>query len=665
MKPIRILFACCVLLAAVVPCRATDIPPRLALSAAADTALSPYTGYTRAHWIEIAGRILAGVLPYFNPETGIPDFRGQDAESGHFQYTPNFTEESRNAFGRTLILASLYCAGSGLNTVPGYDGPVNGPYLKGLVRGTDPDDPCYFGPTEPFGAFGNQVAQAIMYCPQYFWDPLTQEQKDKVARWLAALTAGVGFECNCWYFNSAPTPVLLKYGYPFAYGHITEQMDRLLSWHSGDGFFVDGGNRAYDYYNFWGFQMFNLFHYKYTEPWKMKFGKQIRETTDQFMQSFPLYFGADGAPVAFGRSLMYRWAAVCPVGYAEAAGLGALDPGLERRIASGCLKYFWEGGALSENGLLQPGWLGPNTLAAEPYGHRGAPYWASVGFSPLLLPADHPFWTSLEKPMPADNEDRIRVVAGAQLVLKTNHRRGEARLFPIGSPRHNQVTWETSTKYYQHAYSSVLGWAGTGAAGPELAQGRSGVSLDGRTWAYRTQSAPIFISERHNADKYAADLGERGRAQVITQTLIGSQGEVHMVYHTFPKPLYIRVAGYGVSSPHGTAAAQEIRGDTLRLNTRSGYQSLLSVLSAPSGKLEMVEVTPREGWNHSHLFGGIGVFPQWTSRQPVPPKTPVVFYVDGARDETIEIPSFEVFRDRMEEGLWVRFEGVQNLLEVF
>lgn len=660
----RIAFLCLSFWIAVSSSFAADPAHRLRLQAPVDTAVSPYTGYTREHWVEIAGKIIAGFLPYFDPETGIPDFRGTDAESGHFAYTPGFTDESRNAFGRTLILAALYSAGTGKNTVPGYDGPVNGPYLKGLIRGTDPNDPCYFGPTDPYGAFGEEISQAIMYCPEFYWDPLSTEQKKNVAEWLAALTGGVAFECNTWYFNTAPVPVLLKYGYPFDYGHITEQMARMLSWQTGDGFFVDGGNRAWDYYNFWGFQMFNLIHFKYNTPWRQRFGRVIRETTDSFMQSFPLFFGSDGAPVPFGRSLTYRWAAISPVGYAEAAGLGSLDPGLGRRIASGSLKYFWEGGALSENGLIQPGWLGPNALASEPYGHRGAPYWTSVGFSPLLLPPEHPFWTSVEKPMPADNEDRVRVVGGAQLVLKTNRERGEAKLFPVGSPRHNQVTWETTTKYYQHAYSSALGWAGTGVDGPELAQGRSGVSLDGKSWAYRTQPAPVFVTERHNASVYIADLGDKGSARVVTQTLIGKFGEAHMIHHTYPRPLYIRLGGYGVTAPHGTRPEQEISGQTLRVTTRE-FQSVLSVLQAPEGKLELVEVTPREGWNHSHLFNGRGAYPRWTSARPVPPGTPVIIYVDGARGDRLEVPEFKVFKDGLEDGYWVQFEDVMNLLEIF
>ncbi len=644
-------------------------PPeaRLTLAAAPDKTLSPYTGYTREHWIEIAGKFIAGFLPYFDRATGMPDFRGTDAESGHFEFTPGFTGESRNAFGRTMILASLYCAATGENTVPGYQGPVNGPYLKGIIRGTDPEDPAYWGPTGRYGAFGNQIAQAIMYCPQYYWKPLDEAQKQRLADWLAALAGGVGYECNCWYFNTAPVPVLERYGYRYDYEYITDKMERLLNWYSGSGFFIDGWNRAYDYYNFWGFQMFNLYHYAYTDSWRKKFGKKIRESTAEFMQSFPMFFGSDGAPIPFGRSLSYRWAASCPAGYAEAAGLGTLPPGMERRIASGCLKHFWEKGALSENGLVQVGWHGPNAMVGEDYQHRGSPYWVSVGFSPLLLPADHPFWTETEQPMPADNLDKVRVVPGAQFVLRTNKRRGEARLYPVGSPRFYRPKWDTGAKYYQHAYSSSLGFVATGTGKTvELAAGRSGVSVDGKKWSYRHQPAPGFLSSYQNNSVYGADLGTGGEARVVTSTLILADGEIHGIYHTYPEPLYMRVGGYGIAVAHGTKADRSVDRDARTiLVTAPGYQSVVRILEAPPGKLEMVEVPPRKGWNHSHLFGGSGAFPQWTSSKPVPAKTLVIFYNDAARDETLEVPEVEVKPDIQDPGLWVRVGGRESFFELF
>jgi Uncharacterized protein conserved in bacteria (DUF2264) len=640
---------------------------RLELKAAPDKNLSPYTGYTREHWVEIAGRLVAGFLPYFDRATGMPDFRGTDAESGHFEHTPGFVGESRNAFGRTMIMASLYTAATGLNTVPGYDGPVNGPYLTGIIRGTDPEDPAYWGPVERYGAFGNQIAQAIMYCPEFYWKPLNEAQKKRFAVWLRTLAEGVGFECNCWYFNTAAVPVLERYGYPYDYDYITDKMERLLNWYSGSGFFIDGGNRAYDYYNFWGFQMFNLFHYSYTDPWRRKFGREIRESTAAFMESFPMFFGSDGAPMPFGRSLTYRWAAVCPVGYAENAGLATLPPGMERRIASACLKHFWEKGAMSENGLLQVGWHGPNAMVGEDYLHRGAPYWASVGFSPLLLPADHPFWTETEQPMPADNLDRVQVVPGAQFVLRTNKRRGEARMYPVGSPRHYRPSWDTGNKYYQHAYSTALGFIGTGCGeSVELAAGRSGVSQDGKTWSYRHQPAPVYLSQYHNASTYNAVLGNGSQVKVYTNTLILGDGEIHGIYHTHSEPLYLRVGGYGIAVPHGGKAldGEERDTNTKKISARP-FESLLRILNAPPGKLEMVEVRPRKGWNHSHLFGGTGAFPQWTSSEPVPPKTLVIVYVDAARNEALQVPEVEISPDVMDPGLWVKVGEKTRFLELF
>jgi hypothetical protein len=50
-----------------------------------DRELSPYTGYTRQHWLEITERLITGILPYFDLETGIPDLTGLQEESGHFQ----------------------------------------------------------------------------------------------------------------------------------------------------------------------------------------------------------------------------------------------------------------------------------------------------------------------------------------------------------------------------------------------------------------------------------------------------------------------------------------------------------------------------------------------------------------------------------------------------
>ena len=62
------------------PCLAAEkespMSENAVLKAADNHELSPYTGYTREHWLEIAGKIIAGILPYFKEESGMPELVG-------------------------------------------------------------------------------------------------------------------------------------------------------------------------------------------------------------------------------------------------------------------------------------------------------------------------------------------------------------------------------------------------------------------------------------------------------------------------------------------------------------------------------------------------------------------------------------------------------------
>jgi len=51
--------------------------PRAVLDTPADRDRSPYTGYTRRHWLEITEKLIAGFLPFFDPETGMPRLVGR------------------------------------------------------------------------------------------------------------------------------------------------------------------------------------------------------------------------------------------------------------------------------------------------------------------------------------------------------------------------------------------------------------------------------------------------------------------------------------------------------------------------------------------------------------------------------------------------------------
>ena len=153
---------------------------------------------------------------------------------------------------------------------------------------------------------------------------------------------------------------------------------------------------------------------------------------------------------------------------------------------------------MSENGLLEPGFLGPNSVVAEDYLNRGGPYWAAHGMSCLLLPRDHAFWNEIEAPLPADGMGGTKALPGAEMLVKVNPHDGEVRLFPVGQPASHWGMWQREIKYCQHAYSSYLGWCATGEGGQDLGAGRTGYSLDGERWSWRTAG---YANSRTRASK--------------------------------------------------------------------------------------------------------------------------------------------------------------------
>ena len=662
--PKRTAAATCFLLAAF--CAAARAAP---LRTPEDRELSPYTGYTRAHWLEITERLIAGFLPYFDKEDGLPALRNSPILDAYFKLVTR-GEEREEAFGRSIVLVAVYTAATGEDRVPGYEGSITRPYLDGLIRGADPRSPHYWGPHRPFSPFGTNIALAILLSPRFFWEPLTDGQKRNVLAFLQELTTMDTYDCNHWYFHLVAAPVLERYGARFGVTYDRERLtrifERLLNWYRGDGWYIDGGNRTFDYYNLWGFQLYNNLLCRYDAGWRKRFGERVAHATREFQKSFVYLYGRDGGPVPWGRSLTYRFASLSALGYALLNGTNTLPPGQARRIASGCLKYFWEGGAQSENGLLEPGYLAANPVVPELYIARSSPYWASHGLIALALPEDHPFWTATEEPMPADGAGGRVALPGAQMVIRVSPMDGEVRLYPVGEPIGHEGQWQRGVKYFQHAYSSYLGFAAAGAKGPDLLAGRTGVSFDGETWQYRTNPRPIRVEPYHAVSLYDIRLPAPEKAfeesgEVVTHTLIGDDGEVHVFWHTSARPVYLALGGYSISVGDGEELETEQDTDTILI--RSGAnRSVMRLLQAPAGELSRELLEPRRGWFHSHIFGGRGAWPYWKSREPVPPNTPVVFYVNGTRGRPAVVPRIEL---QAERGLLrIRFEGVERLVRV-
>jgi hypothetical protein len=648
-----------------VPPASEPLAPRLQLKAAADAALSPYTGYTRAHWLEITERLIAGVLPYYTAD-GLPQLPPPKNETAFNQeVTPmGVVPVDKQAFERIMMLAVIYSGATGRDTVPGYDGSITEPFRRGMMQVLDPKNPHYWGPPEKAEHAGSIFALGALLSPKYFWEPFTPAQRGLILDYLGQLSTARSYDNNHYYFHLTPTPVLEANGRDGHRAHHTAMIERLFAWYRGDGWYIDGSNLGFDKYNAWGYHLYNQVIYRFDAPWRQQFGPQIEDVTRRYLETYANLVGRDGGTIPWGRSLSYRFAELAAIGWASWNHTNPLPPGEARRIASGVLRYFWEHGAQDPDGLLQVGYRATNAVVSEFYNGPGTSYWAAQGLIALMIPADDPFWTATEQPMPADGGEHTVVINGAEMVAHVLAD-GEARLYPAAQPfsrAHDH--WQRGVKYEQHAYSSALGWCTLGE-GTDLGAGRTGVSVDGKTWQYRDHARTLSLAADHLASAWTFDVpltyqpAADDRYDLVTHTLIGPWGELHVFWHRSPEPLYLHLGGYGIGSPDTGSVQARLDFRQIELRTPE-YHSELRVYEAPAGALSHDVLTPRDGWTHAHLFERVGTFPLWRSRAPVPANTPVAIYVDAGRTHPAHVP--EIRLQHAPGQLTVHFDGRTHVI---
>ena len=95
----------------------------------------------------------------------------------------------------------------------------------------DPNDPNYWGAREKYDAFGTNIALAVLVSPKYFWDPLSEEQKDNLLDFFEDLAEMVAYDCNHWYFHLVPVPILERNDRDASRDYLTMIFERCLGWY--------------------------------------------------------------------------------------------------------------------------------------------------------------------------------------------------------------------------------------------------------------------------------------------------------------------------------------------------------------------------------------------------------------------------------------------------
>lgn len=467
-----------------------------------DRALSPYTGWTRAHVEHLADRMLEAVRPYASPRQALIHLPGPVGGSGRHS-------DGLEGYARTFLLAAFRLAGA-----DGRDGTaaLAERYAQGLTAGTDPHAAERWPRISQCGQAkveAASIALALHETRPWIWDRLDPAVQQRAVAWLAEMV-GTEVPDNNWvWFRAIVQAFLRTVGGPWDPADLEHAVARTETWYAGDGWYSDGAEapgpfRNFDHYSGWALHLYPLWYCRISggaaEP---GLADRYRSRLRDYVRDQQYLVGADGSPLHQGRSLTYRYAAAAPFWADQLFGAQALAPGLTRRVGSGMLRHFTDRGSLDQDGLLPLGWYAAHPPLRQSYSGPASPYWASKAFAGLLLPADHPVWTAPEQPLPVERADFVRTLRAPGWVAAGTRADGIVRIANHGTDHADRG--DVSGHAYDPFYTR---WAYSTAAGPELGGPGPVPDADGTT---RPSTPDLDLPDGGPLDSHVALVDAEGR----------------------------------------------------------------------------------------------------------------------------------------------------------
>ena len=509
------------------------------------------------HWQDSARRLLEPLAALMHPGRADLDIAG--APSDHDRQADRL-----ESFARPLTLAAFWLQSAPRPEDTAFRTRLAAWFREGLVAGTDPAGPHYWGPDASYHQHHVEMglmAIALQIATRELWAPLAPEEKSQVSRWFATCR-GSGIVNNNHLFMSVH---ILEFLGQHGYAHRTDRavidahLNQLETMHRGGGWFEDGINQAFDHYNAYAFHFYGLMWAHLHGAQDEARARRWRDWAKLFVRDYQHFFAASGEHPAFGRSITYRFNCLNVFGLALAENCTDVAPGLLRRLCTRNLDYFLSRPIYNAQGVLAPGFTDVFPKITEAYSCAASPYWAAKGFTPLLLPPNHAFWNDAEQPLPAER-GFVHVMKAPGLVTRSVPG-GDIEILNAGSMVGNTQLRYGAWKWSKLSYRTGVHFC---YAFPEISNVPADSALtaqldDGRLFG-RHSTVAVELAADHLG--YSWNLGfKTGQVNTGIETFVFWRAGWLLHIHHFEarQPVVLRLGGFALPLAQPTVERAALR----------------------------------------------------------------------------------------------------------
>jgi hypothetical protein len=305
-------------------------------------------------------------------------------------------------------------------------------FRRGLLGGTSGESSEYWGDIQNHDqriCEAADIALATWLYRDTVWQAFRPAEREQVAGWLRQVNGKEIVDNNWHLFITFINVVLEKLGMKSDLRLARQHYGRLKDFYVGDGWFSDGPQPRFDYYNAWAIH-YLLYWLQDVDPaWDRAF---LTAAHDTFLFRYKYLLTPAGIPI-LGRSVCYRAAAPAPMIFAQRTGDGAVTPAEARRALDVTWQYFIRHGGV-RNGNMSQGYHGVDARVLDNYSGPASCLWSLRSLvAAFHQPSDSDFWNKPAGRLQVENADFSFTIDSIGWTVFGNRANGNVEIYVRGN----------------------------------------------------------------------------------------------------------------------------------------------------------------------------------------------------------------------------------------